>query len=126
MSSTSELKAKTAFDEINKRAKSQPNLIKRIGAIVLFDITKDGKFQQSWSEFIAYYTSKFFSMNIHLAIDGKQGTIYEGKPNEGTTAQVTITIDDTDFIQLALGKANPPAVYIKNFHFSNYLLLFIL
>jgi hypothetical protein len=44
------LKAKTAFDEINKRAKGQPNLVKKIGAIILFDITKDGKVQQSWSK----------------------------------------------------------------------------
>jgi hypothetical protein len=47
-----------------------------------------------------------------LAIDGKQGVIYDGKPKEGTTAQVTITVDDDDFINLALGKANAPAVCI--------------
>lgn len=45
-----------------------------------------------------------------LAIDGKKGTITEGKPGEGTTAQVTITVSDDDFIDLALGKANAPAV----------------
>lgn len=44
------------------------------------------------------------------AIDGKQGSVYEGKPKEGTTAQVTITVDDNDFIDLASGKANAPAV----------------
>lgn len=51
-----------------------------------------------------------------VAIDGKQGVIYEGKPKEGTTAQVTITVDDGDFIDLAMGKANAPAVclFIKN------------
>ena len=45
-----ELKAKQAFDEINKRAKSQPELVKKVAAVILFDITKDGKFQQSWSK----------------------------------------------------------------------------
>ncbi|CAF0839506.1 unnamed protein product [Rotaria sordida] len=93
--SSVELKAKTAFDEINKRAKNQPAIVKKIGAIVLFDITKDGKFQQSWT------------------IDGKQGIIYEGKPNEGATAQVTITLDDNDFFDLALGNANAPALFAK-------------
>lgn len=44
------------------------------------------------------------------AIDGKKGAIYEGKPREGATAQVTITVDDDDFVDLATGKANAPAV----------------
>mgnify|MGYP002147855068 CR=1 FL=1 len=44
------------------------------------------------------------------AIDGKKGLIYQGKPKEGSTAQVTITVDDTDFVSLAQGKANAPAV----------------
>ncbi|CAF2703141.1 unnamed protein product [Rotaria sp. Silwood2] len=94
-SSEVELKAKTAFDEINKRAKSQPDLVKKVGAIIVFDITKDGNFQRSWT------------------IDGKKGTIYEGKPLEGTTAQVTITVDDNDFVDLASGKANAPALFAK-------------
>lgn len=50
-----------------------------------------------------------------LAIDGKKGTLYEGKPDAGTTAQVTITVDDDDFVQLATGKANAPAVSHINF-----------
>jgi len=94
-SSGMELKAKTAFDEINKRAKDQPGLVKKVGAVVLFDVTKDGKVQQSWT------------------IDGKKGSIYEGKPQEGTTAQVTITVDDDDFVELATGKANAPALFAK-------------
>ena len=49
------------------------------------------------------------------AIDGKQGLIYEGKPKEGTSAQVTITVDDADFVQLAQGKANAPAVCSTSF-----------
>jgi hypothetical protein len=109
------LQAVAAFDEIDKRAKSQPTLVKKVGAVVVFDITKDGKFQQSWSKsfFLLYLITKFYLILIYLlAIDGKQGVIYEGKPKEGTTAQVTITVDDNDFIQLALGKANAPAVCI--------------
>ncbi|CAF1506962.1 unnamed protein product [Adineta steineri] len=94
-SSGVDLKARTAFDEINKRAKSQPDLVKKIGAIIVFDITKDGKVQQSWT------------------IDGKKGSIYEGKPQEGTTAQVTITVDDNDFVDLASGKASAPALFAK-------------
>ncbi len=58
-----------------------------------------------------YYISinVFFSFS---AIDGKKGSITEGKPQEGITAQVTITVDDNDFVDLASGKANAPAVRI--------------
>lgn len=44
------LKAETAFDEITKRAKSQPDLVKKIGAVIVFDITKNGKNAESWSK----------------------------------------------------------------------------
>jgi hypothetical protein len=49
------LQATVAFDEINKRAQSQPTLVKKVGAVVVFDITKDGKFQQSWSKEFLFY-----------------------------------------------------------------------
>ena len=86
--------------------------MKKIAAVILFDITKGGNLQQSWS---SYLFSSSPSRRSHpelsiLAIDGKQGTIYEGKPKEGTTAQVTITVDDNDFVDLASGKASAPAV----------------
>ncbi len=56
-----------------------------------------------------------FHLILFLAIDGKKGTINEGKPQEGITAQVTITVDDDDFVDLASGKANAPAVCINIF-----------
>ncbi len=101
------MQATVAFDEINKRAKSQPALVKKVGAVILFDITKGGKYQQSWSRYLHEMTEDKI---LVLAIDGKQGAIYEGKPKEGTTVQVTITVDDNDFIDLALGKANAASV----------------
>lgn len=48
--SAGNLKAHAAFAEINKRASSQPELVKKIGAVIVFDITKDGSVQQSWSK----------------------------------------------------------------------------
>jgi len=45
-----QLKARETFNEINKRAKSQPDLVKKVGAVIVFDITKDGNVQQSWSK----------------------------------------------------------------------------
>lgn len=113
----------TAFDEINRRAKAEPGLVKKVGAIILFDISKNGKVEKSWSKCRhwfdergggqntkAHYLHSVTSRCLSVAIDGKQGVIYEGKPKEGAQAQVTITVDDNDFIDLALGKANAPAV----------------
>ena len=52
------------------------------------------------------------------AIDGKKGTIIQGKPQDGTTAQVTIMVDDDDFVDLASGKANAPAVRLNSLSFK--------
>lgn len=56
---------------------------------------------------------QFSLVTFLLAIDGKNGTINEDKPQNGATAQVTITLDDNDFVDLAAGKANAPAVCIN-------------
>ena len=53
------LKATAAFDEINKRVKAEPTLAKKIGAVILFDITKDGQIQQSWSKKMIDFLSMF-------------------------------------------------------------------
>lgn len=56
-------------------------------------------------------SNDFVSQFLHSsAIDGKKGAINEGKPQDGTAAQVTIIVDDDDFADLAAGKANAPAV----------------
>jgi hypothetical protein len=47
---------------------------------------------------------------LFVAIDGKKSILYEGKPKDGVTAQVTITVDDNDFVDMASGKANAAAV----------------
>lgn len=80
-----------------------------MGAVILFDITKDGNVQQSWSK-LTFIEWRNISISFFLAIDGKKGTITEGKPQDGTAAQVTIIVDDDDFADLAAGKANAPAV----------------
>lgn len=59
-----------------------------------------------------YYFIHLDFIDLSIAIDGKQGIIYEGKPADGVLAQVTITVDDNDFVELARGKANAPAVCI--------------
>ena len=79
---------------------------KKVGVSVDIDWTRGGGGQNTKAHYLHSVTSRCLS----VAIDGKQGVIYEGKPKEGAQAQVTITVDDNDFIDLALGKANAPAV----------------
>lgn len=40
------------FEDMAKRAKSQPNVAKKINAVFLFDITKDGKPAAKWSKLL--------------------------------------------------------------------------
>ena len=58
---STELQATVAFDEINKRAKSEPTLVKKVGAVVLFDITKGGKYQKSWSKYSSQLRNRISS-----------------------------------------------------------------
>ena len=73
----------------------------------------------------AYCCVKYFFCRSFSAIDGKKGTITEGKPAEGTTAQVTITVSDDDFIDLAMGKANAPAVRRSSGQFVRSAMTFV-
>lgn len=45
------------FEDMAKRAKSQPNVAKKINAVFLFDITKNGKPAAKWSKL--YQKSRF-------------------------------------------------------------------
>lgn len=45
-------------------------------------------------------------------MDLKCGKVYEGAPQSGKP-NTTLTISDDDFIQLALGKLNPQAAFMK-------------
>jgi hypothetical protein len=46
------LKARLAFDEISERVAQQPDLVRKLNAVIVFDISKDNRVQQSWSESI--------------------------------------------------------------------------
>lgn len=48
----SSLLSDALFEDMAKRAKSQPNVAKKINAVFLFDITKDGKPAAKWSKLL--------------------------------------------------------------------------
>lgn len=47
-----------------------------------------------------------------LAMDLKNAKIYEGSPKEGKP-NTTLTVSDDDFVDMALGKLNPQAAFMK-------------
>jgi len=50
-----ELKSKVAFDEIVKRTGADPKLLTKINAIIVIEVTKDGKIEQTWSMFVNFW-----------------------------------------------------------------------
>lgn len=42
----------------------------------------------------------WYNMYNHLAADLKVGKVYRGEPEKGVKADTTLTIDDTDMIDL--------------------------
>lgn len=54
--------------------------------------------------------TKFFF--VLTAVDFKNPTVYEGAPKEGK-ADVTLTISDTDLLNLAAGTVSPQVAYLK-------------
>jgi 3-hydroxyacyl-CoA dehydrogenase/3a,7a,12a-trihydroxy-5b-cholest-24-enoyl-CoA hydratase len=90
------LKSAAVFEELGKRLTSQPELVKKVNAIFLWIITKDGKE-------VAKYT-------VDLA-SGK-GSIYEGEPKAGKPG-VTLTLDDANMEGLVTGKLNPQQAFMS-------------
>uniref|UniRef100_A0A8W8HP19 Peroxisomal multifunctional enzyme type 2 n=1 Tax=Magallana gigas TaxID=29159 RepID=A0A8W8HP19_MAGGI len=91
----SSLLSDALFEDMAKRAKSQPNVAKKINAVFLFDITKDGKPAAKWTA------------------DMKTGAgVYKGEPKQGK-ADCTLTIDDKNMVDMASGKLNGQTAFMK-------------
>jgi len=67
--------------------------IKAINTVILFVILQNGKIREFWTA------------------DLVAGRIYKGPPK--TKYQVTITIEDSDLVQIATGKMNPITAYTQ-------------
>ncbi|XP_022162156.1 SCP2 sterol-binding domain-containing protein 1 isoform X4 [Myzus persicae] len=90
-----ELPSDAVFEGMKERIESNPSLLKSINGVFVYHITKSGKVTSTWTA------------------DLKTGKIYRGEPEKGVKADTTLTIDDTDMIDLALGKLNPQMAFMK-------------
>jgi len=80
-------------DELSKRIASNPDLVKQIGGIYQFEVTKDGK-TQTW----------------FVDLKNGKGSVGEGKNEK---AECTLTTNDDDFVGMMTGKANSQQLFMQ-------------
>nr|XP_022912916.1 peroxisomal multifunctional enzyme type 2-like isoform X1 [Onthophagus taurus] len=89
------LESDAIFQFIIDKVKETPEKAKSVNGVFLYNITKDGKVVKQWT------------------MDLKKPIVYEGPAKAGTTVQTTVTVSDADFVQMATGKLNPQAAFMK-------------
>ncbi|CAH2042285.1 unnamed protein product, partial [Iphiclides podalirius] len=93
-SSSSALKSDGLFNKIDEHVKANPAQAKAVGAVYLYNITENGKTIKQWT------------------LDLKSGVVHEGQPKSGK-ADTTLTVSDSDLIEIASGTLNPQTAYLK-------------
>eukprot|EP01099_Mayorella_cantabrigiensis_P000392 TRINITY_DN1183_c0_g1_i1.p1 TRINITY_DN1183_c0_g1~~TRINITY_DN1183_c0_g1_i1.p1 ORF type:complete len:164 (+),score=67.08 TRINITY_DN1183_c0_g1_i1:212-703(+) len=90
----SAFKSAAVFDQIKAKVAADPSLVKAVNGVYLFEISAGGK-KENWT------------VDLKTSTPGsvKQGA--HGKPD------VTITVDDDNFVNLSLGKANPQTLFVQ-------------
>ncbi|KAL6257751.1 hypothetical protein P5V15_011334 [Pogonomyrmex californicus] len=88
------LQSDALFTIIDEQVKRNPDEVKKINAIFLYNITVDGKPAAEWT------------------LDLKKGEVHKGKP-KSEKADTTLTIDDKDMVEIALGKLNPQLAFMR-------------
>ncbi|KAF8374177.1 hypothetical protein PRIPAC_80606 [Pristionchus pacificus] len=70
---------------------------KKINAIVVYEITKDGKPACTWT----------------MDFKTKPNEVYEGLPKNGAKPNVTVTIDDEIFVAVSAGELDPVKAFMS-------------
>ncbi|GAB1867197.1 Peroxisomal multifunctional enzyme type 2 [Camponotus japonicus] len=81
------------FTTIGEQVKLNPDEAKKVNAVFLYNITVGGKLVSEWT------------------LDLKNAEVHKGKPKSGK-ADATLTVEDTDMIEIALGKLNPQLAFM--------------
>lgn len=88
------LESDAIFATMSEQVKQNPDQAKTINAIFLYNITVDGKQMSEWT------------------LDLKNGEVHKGKPKSGK-ADATLTLEDKDMVDMALGKLNPQLAFMR-------------
>lgn len=135
-----QLKSDAIFGKIKDRLAENPAKGKQINAVFLYKVTtttSNGAPVKQWSKSILLiwsYTEQQPKKKIEIplrtnkqkingnrnlwcfhfaALDLKKGTVYEGSPEDGVKADTTLSVTDTDLVDIALGKLNPQVAFMK-------------
>ncbi|XP_072050922.1 peroxisomal multifunctional enzyme type 2-like isoform X3 [Amphiura filiformis] len=93
-SSGPEVQSDMIFAEIEKRIAEFPDMTKKLKGVFLYNINVKKKLAAQWT------------------IDLKKGaSVYRGEPKGGVKPDVTLTVEDEDFIALAMGQLRPETAY---------------
>ncbi|KAF9796523.1 hypothetical protein SFRURICE_010999 [Spodoptera frugiperda] len=88
------LKSDGLFHKIKEEVGKNKELAKSINGVFLYNITENGKTAKTWT------------------LDLKVPEVYEGQPKSGK-ADTTMTLSDSDMVDLAAGTLNPQVAYMK-------------
>ena len=91
------LKSEALFKEIGKRISDHPELVTKVKGIFEWNITKGGKTAGQWT----------------VDLKTGSGSVTEGPYKQGK-ADCNITVEDDDLAAIAMGKANPQELFMKN------------
>jgi len=91
---TSGFKSAAVFDQIKGKVASDASLVKAVNGVYLFEIAAGGK-KENWTVDLKTCTPGTVKQGAH------------GKPD------VTITVDDDNFVALSTGKANPQTLFMQ-------------
>uniref|UniRef100_A0A914VXK5 SCP2 domain-containing protein n=1 Tax=Plectus sambesii TaxID=2011161 RepID=A0A914VXK5_9BILA len=97
MAPAAETKSAEVFKEMGERLKAQPDVPKKVNAIILYVIKQGGKE-------VAQFT---------VDLKNGSGAVYEGTPKNDEKAATTLTVEDEDFVKLATGKLNPQQAFMS-------------
>ncbi|XP_076668562.1 peroxisomal multifunctional enzyme type 2 isoform X2 [Andrena cerasifolii] len=93
-SGTESVQSDAVFATIGEYVKANPEDVKKVNAVFLYHILVKGNLARSWT------------------LDLKRPELYRGEPKSGK-ADATLTIEDSDMIQIALGKLKPQMAFMR-------------
>nr|XP_031828485.1 peroxisomal multifunctional enzyme type 2 [Nomia melanderi] len=93
-SGTASLQSDAVFATMGEYVKANPEEVKKINAVFVYNILVKGTPQATWT------------------MDLKKAELHKGEPKSGK-ADATLTIEDVDMIEMALGKLNPQMAFMR-------------
>ncbi|GMR45079.1 hypothetical protein PMAYCL1PPCAC_15274, partial [Pristionchus mayeri] len=92
-----ELLAPVLFDTMREELPEHQDQLKKINAIVVYEILKDGKLAGKWT----------------MDFKKSPNEVYEGEPKNGAKPNCTVTMEDETFVALSAGELDPVKAFMS-------------